>query len=127
MKTPQDILAQWLNAVNNKDLPSLLGLYDNKAVLVPTFSNELLNTTDKIRKYFETLGTYEELTVTLNEKSLIVQELENQVFSLSGFYNWSFIVDGKLLNFEARFTYLITPSKPNPIIHHHSSETPKQN
>ena len=125
IKTPQDVLEQWMQAVNNGDVDSLLGLYDSQAVLIPTFSNRLLNTPDKLREYFEKLGSREELSIALHEKTLIVQELDNEIFSLSGIYNWRFIVDGELLNFEARFSYVIDLSRPNPILHHHSSQIPR--
>jgi len=125
MKTPQDVLEQWMQAVNNGDVESLLGLYDSQAVLIPTFSNRLLNTPDKLREYFEKLGSREELSIALHEKTLIVQELENEIFSLSGIYNWRFVVDGELLNFEARFSYVIDLSRPKPILHHHSSQIPR--
>jgi hypothetical protein len=125
MKTPQDVLEQWMQAVNNGDVESLLGLYDSQAVLIPTFSNRLLNKPDKLREYFEKLGSREELSIALHEKTLIVQELQNQIFSLSGIYNWRFIVDGELLNFEARFSYVVDLSRPSPILHHHSSQIPR--
>ena len=125
IKTPQDVLEKWMQAVNTGDVESLLGLYDSQAVLIPTFSNRLLNTPDKLREYFEKLGSREELSIALHEKTLIVQELENEIFSLSGIYNWRFIVDGELLNFEARFSYVIDLSRPNPILHHHSSQIPR--
>lgn len=125
MTTPQNILEQWIQAVNSGDIESLLGLYDSRAVLIPTFSNRLLNTPDKLREYFERLGGREALSVTLHEKTLIVQELQNQVSSLSGIYNWRFMVDDELLNFEARFSYLVDLTKPSPILHHHSSQIPR--
>ena len=124
--TPQDVLEKWMQAINNGDITSLLGLYDSHAVLVPTFSNRLLNTPDKLRDYFEKLGSHEDLSVALHERTLIVQELYNQIiFSLSGIYNWRFDVDGELLNFEARFSYIINISNPSPILHHHSSQIPR--
>jgi len=124
--TPQDVLEKWMQAINNGDITSLLGLYDSHAVLVPTFSNRLLNTPDKLRDYFEKLGSREDLSVALHERTLIVQELYNQIiFSLSGIYNWRFDVDGELLNFEARFSYIINISNPSPILHHHSSQIPR--
>ena len=125
MTTPQNFLNQWLQAVNNGDVETLLGLYDKQAVLIPTFSNRLLNTPDKLREYFEKLGSREELSIALHEKTLIIQDLQNQLFSLSGIYNWRFVVDGELLNFEARFSYLIDLAKPSPILHHHSSQIPR--
>ena len=116
---------QWMKAVNDGNVESLLSLYDNEAVLIPTFSNRLLNTPEKLRDYFEKLGSREELSIALHEKTLIIQELKNQIYSLSGIYNWRFAVDGELLNFEARFSYLIDLSKSNPILHHHSSQIPR--
>ncbi|QKF74461.1 hypothetical protein AFAEC_a0015 (plasmid) [Aliarcobacter faecis] len=125
IKNPKDILEQWMQEVNEGDVEKLLSLYDNQAVLIPTFSNRLLNTPEKLRNYFEKLGNREDLSIALHEKTLITQELGNQIFSLSGIYNWRFAVDGELLNFEARFSYLIDLSKPNPILHHHSSQIPR--
>ena len=125
IKNPKDILEQWMQAVNEGDVEKLLSLYDNQAVLIPTFSNRLLNTPEKLRNYFEKLGNREDLSIALHEKTLITQELGNQIFSLSGIYNWRFAVDEELLNFEARFSYLIDLSKPNPILHHHSSQIPR--
>ena len=125
IKKPKDILEQWMQAVNEGDVEKLLSLYDNQAVLIPTFSNRLLNTPEKLRDYFEKLGSREELSIALHEKTLIVQELGNDFISLSGIYNWRFAVDGELLNFEARFSYVLDLSKPNPILHHHSSQIPR--
>jgi len=125
MKTPRDILAQWMKAVNDGDVESLLSLYDSQAVLIPTFSNRLLNTPAKLREYFERLSSREELSIALHEKTLIIQELQNQVALLSGIYNWRFSVDGELLNFEARFSYVLDISRHSPILHHHSSQIPR--
>ena len=120
-----DNLDQWLQAVNHVDIEKILALYDKTAVLIPTFSNKFLNTHDKIRDYFEQLGSCAELSITLHEKTLFVQALQNETFILIGIYNWRFKVDGELLNFEARFTYVIDLSRLNPIIHHHSSQVPR--
>lgn len=125
MKTPQDVLEQWMQAVNTADIDSLLGLYDSQAVLIPTFSNRLLNTPEKLREYFEQLGSREELSIALHQRTLIVQKLQDEISSLSGIYNWRFAVDGELLNFEARFSYLIDLARPHPILHHHSSQIPR--
>lgn len=125
IKNPKDILEQWMQSVNNGNVEDLLSLYDKDAVLIPTFSNRLLNTPDKLKNYFEKLGSREELSIALHEKTLLIQELKNEIYSLSGIYNWRFAVDGELLNFEARFSYLIDLSKPNPILHHHSSQIPR--
>lgn len=125
IKNPKDILEQWMQSVNNANIEKLLSLYDKDAVLIPTFSNRLLNTPDKLKNYFEKLGSREELSIALHEKTLIIQNLQNSISILSGIYNWRFAVDGELLNFEARFSYVIDLSKPNPILHHHSSQIPR--
>lgn len=125
MKTPRDVLDRWMLAVNRGDVEGLLGLYDPQAVLIPTFSNRLLNTPDKLRDYFEKLGSREELSIALHEKTLLVQELPDRLCTLGGIYNWRFMVDGELLNFEARFSYVVDLARPQPILHHHSSQIPR--
>lgn len=124
-QTPQEILNAWMQAVNAADVETLLALYDPQAVLIPTFSNRILNSPEKLRDYFEKLGSRPDLSIALHEKTLIVQELGNQQFALGGIYNWRFAVDGEVLNFEARFSYLMDLSRPNPIVHHHSSQIPR--
>ena len=49
MKEPQAILKTWMDAVNAGDLEGLLALYDDSAVLIPTFSNRLLIKPEAIR------------------------------------------------------------------------------
>lgn len=125
MTDPRNFLDKWIQLVNNGDIESLLNLYDNEAILIPTFSNGILNTPEKLRGYFEELGSREELSVSVNEKYLVVQELQNQIFALGGIYDWRFNVEGEVQNFEARFSYLIDLSKSSPILHHHSSQVPR--
>lgn len=125
IKTSKDILNQWMRAVNNGNIQDLLGLYDDKAVMIPTFSNRLLDRKEKIKDYFEKLANKEELSIALHENTIITQNLGNNIYLLSGIYNWRFAVDGELLNFEARFSYVIDSTKSSPILHHHSSQIPR--
>lgn len=124
-KKPNDTLREWIEAVNAGDVEKLLGLYDRDAVLIPTFSNRVHNTPEKLREYFERLGAREGLSVSLHEKTLKIQQVNDDIAMLSGIYNWRFVVDEELLNFEARFSYVMNRSKPNPILHHHSSQIPR--
>ena len=39
MNKPEEVLKAWMQAVNNGDLEGLTALYDESAVLIPTFSN----------------------------------------------------------------------------------------
>ncbi|MFK2822982.1 nuclear transport factor 2 family protein [Arcobacter sp. YIC-80] len=125
MKNSKVILEQWIQAVNEKSVKNLENLYDKNAVLIPTFSNRVLDTEEKIQDYFMKLGSREGLSVTLHEKTLRVQEVSDFISIISGIYNWRFIIDDELLNFEARFSYVIDISKENPILHHHSSQIPR--
>lgn len=124
-QSPRDILDQWMQAVNSAEIESLLSLYDPEAVLIPTFSNRILNTPERLRDYFEKLGSRPELSIALHEKTVVIQELQDERYAVAGIYNWRFAVDGELLNFEARFSYLFDLSKPKPILHHHSSQIPR--
>lgn len=114
-----------MKAVNDGDIEALVALYDKNAVLIPTFSNRIINTPEKLRQYFEKLGSREELSIALHEKTLIVQPLYDELYSMCGIYCWRFAVDSELLSFEARFSYILDLKLQSPIIHHHSSQIPR--
>lgn len=122
---PADVLSTWMDRVNADDLEGILALYADSAILIPTFSNRVMNTPDKIRNYFLMLGGRDDLSVALHAKTLEVRPIQGSVFTLSGIYCWRFSVDEELLSFEARFTYLIDLASPRPILHHHSSQIPR--
>lgn len=125
MKTPNDVIEQWMQGVNTADVELLLSLYADNAVLIPTFSNRILNTPEKLRDYFERLGAREGLSIVLHDKTLTTDHVHDQIVILSGLYNWRFTVDDELLNFEARFSYVLDMSQNSPIVHHHSSQIPR--
>jgi len=125
MKKPEQILKEWMQAVNSGNVEILLALYNEKAVLIPTFSNRLLGNPAKIREYFELLSTREELSIALHEKTLDIQAIKDDVFAMHGIYCWRFMIDGELLSFEARFSYVLDMGLPNPILQHHSSQIPR--
>lgn len=125
IQNPINLIEEWMSAVNSHDIERLLAFYDEKAVLIPTFSNRLLDDPEKIRDYFTNLCDRKELQITLHEKKSLVQPIRNNIYSLSGIYCWHFMVDGELLSFEARFSYVIDLDLTNPVIHHHSSQIPR--
>ena len=114
-----------MDAVNSGDLAGLLALYDDGAVVIPTFSNRLLGEPEKIRDYFTRLCNREELSIALHEKTLDVQCISENIHAMTGIYCWRFAVDGELLSFEARFSYLLDLSRPKPILQHQSSQIPR--
>ena len=124
-KRPEDLLKEWMLHVNKGDIERLLALYNENAILFPTFSNRLLSKPENIRDYFERLCGRDELSIALHEKTLMVQPIKDEIYSLCGIYCWRFAIDGEPLNFEARFSYLLNLALPNPILHHHSSQIPR--
>ncbi len=123
--SPEDLLKLWIKEVNAHNLSGVIRLYDAHAILLPTFSNKFLNTVNGITDYFEKLSTHKDLEVKVHDNTLLIQSLAATIFSISGIYCWRFEVDGELLNFEARFTFLVDISHPSPIVHHHSSQVPR--
>jgi len=125
MKEPIQILESWMQAVNTGDLAGLLSLYDENAILIPTFSNRILKGRSNLQPYFEKLASKDDLSIALHEKTLVIAPVGENLTTLSGIYNWRFAVDGEILNFEARFSYVIDASKDAAILHHHSSQIPR--
>ena len=123
--TPNDFLKDWMLHVNSGDIEKVLSMYSDNAVLIPTFSNRLLAKPEPIREYFERLFGREELSLALHEKTVIVQPMRQDIVSMCGIYCWRFAIDGELLNFEARFSYMLDLAVPAPILHHHSSQIPR--
>ncbi|MCK9425046.1 MAG: DUF4440 domain-containing protein [Ignavibacteriaceae bacterium] len=124
-KSPEQILTEWMQAVNKRDIDSLLSLYNITAVLIPTFSNKLLTTPEDIHDYFIKLADRDELSVSLHEKTLSIQLIKNEIYILSGIYCWHLTIDKESFVFEARFSYTIDASLANPILNHHSSQIPR--
>ncbi len=125
MKNPEHVLKEWMQAVNTCDAEKLLALYDEKAVLIPTFSNRLLAKPESIRDYFERLCSREELSIALHEKTFHIEHVSGDVYGMHGIYCWRFAIDGELLSFEARFSYMLDLAREKPIVHHHSSQIPR--
>ena len=125
MTDPNAIIHQWIHDINHRNIEDLLSLYHPEAVLIPTFSNRILDIPVKIREYFEKLGRREDLSIALHANPQIRQTISNGICSFSGIYCWRFSVDEELLSFEARFSYLLDLNDPKPIRHHHSSQIPR--
>ena len=125
MNRPEQVLRQWMQAVGDGDADALMALYDARAVLIPTFFNRLLTTPQQIREYFERLCSRDELSIALHEKTLSVIPVKEDVYSMHGIYCWRFAIDGELLSFEARFSYVVDLSLDAPILQHHSSQIPR--
>jgi hypothetical protein len=124
-QNPNDLLIEWAQLVNERQLEGVLALYDESAVLIPTFSNRLLNTPERIKGYFETLCSREGLVLSLHEKPRLVTPAGGGLYALSGIYRWRFAVEDEPLDFEARFSFVLDLERRAPIVHHHSSQIPR--
>lgn len=122
---PTDLLNCWVESANRANADALSGLYDPNATLIPTFSNRVLSQPADIRTYFEQLCSRERLHVTLHERTVRVQMHGEAFCSIYGLYCWRFAVEGELLAFEARFSFLVSLTANHPILHHHSSQIPR--
>lgn len=118
------ICKTWLDAVNQDRLEDLLALYAPDAVLLPTFSAHILRTEGARRNYFERLSARPSLAVSLHEKTL-ASSISGDIATASGTYRWDMEDDGVPLGFEARFSFVFDLDSQSPILHHHSSQIPR--
>ena len=116
------VLEAWLSGVNTGCLDEVVALYDNSAILLPTFSKKILSDHQSIANYFKGLSNRGRVSVTLFDNTSSIQALGDALEAVSGFYDWHFIDEDILV--KARFTYLFDSAKSSPIIHHHSSLFP---
>ncbi|MGC8774300.1 MAG: DUF4440 domain-containing protein [Chlorobaculum sp.] len=121
----EEVLSEWITGICTGKIEKVEQLYHEQAVLIPTFSPHTVSTTEGIRHYFEQLATRDNLQVRLYEKSLKKQFLGGSAWILSGTYAFEFEVDQLLLTFPSRFTFAVNLKYERPIIHHHSSQVPR--
>lgn len=124
-KNAEEVLFQWVSRVCSGTPEDIAALYDESAVLVPTFSPHTVTTPEGIKGYFGQLASRDGLGVRLHNKALRKQALSDTLFALSGIYSFEFEVDQVLLSFPSRFSFMVDISREQPIIHHHSSQVPR--
>lgn len=127
LNNPVNVLKTWVAEVNAGKVESVVALYADDAVMLPTFSPRVLRTPEQRRDYFTRLGSQKGLSVYLHENTLTTQPLSagGDLASVSGIYRFSMEIDGAMLGFEARFTYVVDTTAERPILHHHSSQIPR--
>ncbi len=125
MKTSRDILMAWIDAVNARDLDRVIDLYESDAVLLPTFSSQTIRTREDRHHYFTQLASRPGLHVDLHDRSVHTTPLLGALEVLQGIYRFQFEMEDIPLTFEARFSFVIDPSRDHPILHHHSSKLPR--
>ncbi|MFP6854171.1 MAG: nuclear transport factor 2 family protein [Opitutales bacterium] len=123
-ENPITVLNLWISRVNAMAVDDLLALYDDDAVLFPTFSDALLTNKQAIRGYFEELGGQPSIEVAINEGSVTTQSFSASLHTIGGTYDWRFDKTDDAMVLEARFTFVLDLARSSPILHHHSSQLP---
>lgn len=118
-------LNRWIAAVNSGDMETVLAMYAESSVLLPTFSSEVRGTPDEIRDYFLNLAKNAKVEVTIDENSKVLQRLSDHVYTLGGLYTWHIVDANSERTFVARYTFMMDMSAERPIVHHHSSLVPE--
>jgi len=124
-KTAEEVLFQWVTRICSGNADDIAALYNESAVLIPTFSPHTVITPEGVRDYFGQLASRDGLGVRLHNKALRKQSMSDTLHTLSGICSFEFEVDQVLLSFPSRFTFVIDISLPQPILHHHSSQVPR--
>ncbi|KUL21746.1 DUF4440 domain-containing protein [Chlorobium limicola] len=122
---PEEVLFQWVSRVCCGNPSDIAALYDEHAVLIPTFSPHTVTTPEGIQNYFEQLATRDGLGVRLHNKAQRKQSMSETLHTLSGIYSFEFEVDQVLLSFPSRFSFVVDIQREKPILHHHSSQVPR--
>lgn len=121
---PETVLKRWVDAVNARRIDDILCLYAEDATLIPTFSPRPARSLDDIRQYFERLCARPDTRVETRPETVSVQHFTGGVAAVSGVYRFRVEAGGGPSHVEARFSLIVAPGEPRPILHHHSSETP---
>ena len=115
---PFEILNNWQQHLNESNLSGILKLYDQKCVLIPTFSSEILTDHEKIKEYFVKVIEVQKGKVELQPNSISEQQVGENIYLVSGKYFFHLMEKEKI---PARFSFLVNLLSENPILHHHSS------
>lgn len=124
-KNSLEVLHRWIDAVNRRELPELLALYAPTCNLLPTFSPHTLRDDAGREHYFRLLSARPGMAVSLHERTVQMQPVGPGLEIASGIYRFQLEIDGEPLVFEARFSFLVDLTRPDPILHHHSSQIPR--
>ena len=123
--TPEKILDRWIEYVNKREVESVVNLYEEKSMLLPTFSPHCMSKPEQIKEYFMQLSARKDIRVELHEETIKKTKIDEHTYIMTGIYSFHFVVDDANLTFPSRFTFVLDVSSEKPIIHHHSSQIPR--
>ena len=117
---PFEILNNWQQHLNEANLSGIMKLYDEKCVLIPTFSSEILTDHEQIKEYFVKVIEVQEGKVEFQQNSISEQQVAENMYLLGGKYIFNLKGKEKI---PARFSFIVNLLSENPIMHHHSSRS----
>ena len=117
---PFEILKNWQQHLNGANLSGIMKLYDEKCVLIPTFSSEILTDHKQIKEYFVKVIEVQEGKVEFQQNSISEQQVAENMYLLGGKYIFNLKGKEKI---PARFSFIVNLLSENPIMHHHSSRS----
>ena len=88
---PFEILNNWQQHLNEANLSGIMKLYDEKCVLIPTFSSEILTDHIKIKEYFVEVIEIQKGKVKFQPNSFSEQKVGDNIYLLSGKYFFHFM------------------------------------
>ena len=114
---------EWAFAFNSGDVDKIVALYSPEALVLGTVSPSLASTPEDLRAYFGA-SSVAKSQVKLGERAAAV--LSNDAAVMTGFYEFSRLVNGQQVVTPARFTFILVRRDEGwRIVHHHSSVRPK--
>ena len=123
--TAEEFPLYWAKLINDGRLEDVISLYHENIVLMPTFSPKTIRDEAGVRDYFVQLAARKGLNVKLHENTVNSVSMGNDKFAVNGIYSFEFELEGAMLSFPARFTFVIDLTDEHPIAHHHSSQIPR--
>lgn len=118
-------LNDWVANLGGGHLDDLLAMYEDEAVLLPTFGSEILRGQEALRGYFTALMENPNLSVHIEDEQ-INQNAHDEHRVLSGDYEFSWGTDASdMTHVLARYTFAVTLVDGKWVAStHHSSVRP---
>jgi len=122
------VLNIWMEAVCSRSVKRVVDLYTENAVLVPTLNPGVLQGKRQLAAYFEKFLSKQDLCGRIDcvvTQSLGRADAPRQGQIYSGLYTFAWIELGSPKEIQARFTYVVVPTRRGwKILNHHSSAVP---
>ena len=121
-KSVREAGEKWASAIARGNVEMILDLYDEKAVLLGTISQQTRKDREAIREYFKAFCCRENMKGEFTDHNI---SLFDHIAVNSGTYVFTWTQGGKKVRVPARFTFVY---KQHPegwkIVQHHSSLVP---